>query len=418
MFTLFEDGPEYRQRQATPFRPTKLTLEQVRAVIPQEAFQKSTSKAMHYVIRDIICAVLVYKLSFYIDPLSKQVATKYGFPPILASAFSWCLWAIWGYCQGITLTSWWVLAHEAGHGNLFPSKIMNHLVGFPLHTFLLVPYFSWRSTHLAHHKATASVEKDQHFIPKTRSEYNLPDEATAQPIDYHEIFEETPIYTLLRMIFMQALGLHAYFLTNIMGSPRYPPGTNHYNPSSALFTPKERTGIILSDIGLAIMTLVFASWTAKVGYVNLFRLYIVPWLWTNHWIVMITYLHHSDPTIAHYRGAEWSFLRGALSTVDRPLLGWVGRFFFHNISHDHIAHHVAVNVPFYNGPEVTARLREVLKEDYNYDSTNTFRALYRTFTQCIFIEDNDGIVLYKNRQGKAARTLASPEAQNQAQEAQ
>lgn len=59
---------------------------------------------------------------------------------------------------------------------------------------------------------------------------------------------------------------------------------------------------------------------------------------SNHWIVMLTYLHHSDPTIAHYRNKQWSFLRGAISTVDRPLLGWAGRFFLHNVSHDHVCH--------------------------------------------------------------------------------
>ena len=48
--------------------------------------------------------------------------------------------------------------------------------------------------------------------------------------------------------------------------------------------------------------------------------------------VMITFLHHSDPTIPHFRKEEWSFLRGAASTVDRPTLGWIGRFFFHNVS--------------------------------------------------------------------------------------
>lgn len=46
---------------------------------------------------------------------------------------------------------------------------------------------------------------------------------------------------------------------------------------------------------------------------------------------MFTYLHHSDPTIPHYRKEEWSFLRGATATVDRPLLGWMGRFFLHNV---------------------------------------------------------------------------------------
>jgi len=52
---------------------------------------------------------------------------------------------------------------------------------------------------------------------------------------------------------------------------------------------------------------------------------------------MLTYLHHSDPTIPHYRKKEWTFLRGALATVDRPLLGWVGRYFLHNVSHDHVS---------------------------------------------------------------------------------
>jgi fatty acid desaturase len=52
----------------------------------------------------------------------------------------------------------------------------------------------------------------------------------------------------------------------------------------------------------------------------------------NHWIVMLTFLHHSDLTIPHYRAGEWNWLRGALTTVDRPFLGWIGRFFFHNVS--------------------------------------------------------------------------------------
>jgi omega-6 fatty acid desaturase (delta-12 desaturase) len=37
---------------------------------------------------------------------------------------------------------------------------------------------------------------------------------------------------------------------------------------------------------------------------------------------------------------------------------------------------------------------------------NTLRALYRTFTQCCFIEDDGDIVFYKNRDGKVKRALA------------
>ena len=100
---------------------------------------------------------------------------------------------------------------------------------------------------------------------------------------------------------------------------------------------------------------------------------------------MLTFLHHSDPALPHYRGKAWSFVRGAVATVDRPLLGWMGRFFLHNVSHDHVAHHLFSNIPFCessspfchilsssatdNQPYVTEAIKTVLKDDYNYDST-------------------------------------------------
>jgi fatty acid desaturase len=55
---------------------------------------------------------------------------------------------------------------------------------------------------------------------------------------------------------------------------------------------------------------------------------------------MITYLHHTDPTLPHYRGKEWNYQRGAAATVDRNFLGWQGRFFIHDVCHYHVIHHV------------------------------------------------------------------------------
>lgn len=75
-------------------------------------------------------------------------------------------------------------------------------------------------------KATSSVERDENYVPRTRTDYGLPSAHKAQARDYHEIFEETPIYTLLRMLAMQALGWQFYLFTNAMGSPSYPKGTN------------------------------------------------------------------------------------------------------------------------------------------------------------------------------------------------
>ncbi|KAF5313871.1 hypothetical protein D9619_013113 [Psilocybe cf. subviscida] len=407
MFSLFRDGPEYLERLNTPFKPTNVTLQEVHAVIPKHLHKRNTLKALAYAARDIICAVVVYKLGWMIDGFAQSLVADYGLSTTVGSAVKWSLWALYWHWQGVILAGWWCMAHEAGHGSLSDYSWVNHFVGYTMHTAILVPYYAWRSSHHAHHKATMSMERDENFVPRTRSEYGLPSESAAHIADYHEIFEETPIYTLGRMIFMQALGWQYYLFTNAMGSPMYPPGTNHFQPSSPLFKPHERNGIIASNIGLSIMSTILVLWTREVGVTNFLKLYFVPYILANHWIVMLTYLHHSDPTIAHYRNKQWSFLRGAVSTVDRPLLGWAGRFFLHNVSHDHVAHHLFSSIPFYNQPLVTEAIKKVLKDDHNYDSSNTFRALYRTFTQCCFIEDDGDIIFYKNKDGKAQRVLAA-----------
>jgi len=42
-------------------------------------------------------------------------------------------------------------------------------------------------------------------------------------------------------------------------------------------------------------------------------------------------------------------MKGAAATVDRPFLGWQGKFFLHHISHDHVVvslnlQHIAVSL--------------------------------------------------------------------------
>jgi fatty acid desaturase len=125
----------------------------------------------------------------------------------------------------------------------------------------------------------------------------------------------------------------------------------HFRPSSMLFKPSEYHLVIVSDVGLIFMAYLLYLFTRLYGYNQLAAHYIIPYLvrklaissfhcslrlysdqLANHWIIMLTYLQHTDPTIPHYRGKAWSFVRGALATVDRPFMGWIGRFFLHNVS--------------------------------------------------------------------------------------
>ncbi|KAJ6474926.1 hypothetical protein C8R45DRAFT_793746, partial [Mycena sanguinolenta] len=60
-----------------------------------------------------------------------------------------------------------------------------------------------------------------------------------------------------------------------------------------------------------------------------------------------------------------------------------------------------------NQPLVTEHLKAVLKDHYNYDPTPCFRALYRSFTECAFVEDGEDIIFYKNMKGESDRFLAT-----------
>ncbi|TFK67567.1 hypothetical protein BDN72DRAFT_879552 [Pluteus cervinus] len=403
----FTNGPEYNARLKKPFAPPTVTLKDVHNAVPKDLLKRNPLKATAYVLRDITFTLLLFKFAASITPWEQGNFGGYIPSGWLRSLVTSVLWLAYWWFQGLVWAGLFCLGHDAGHGSLYENKTLNNLIGFTLHTWLLIPYYSWRSTHHAHHKATSSMERDENYVPYLRSDFNLPPQNQATRLDYTEVFEETPIYTLVRMFIMQGLGWWVYLMKNTMGSKMYPPGTNHFDPNSPLFKPDQRNSIIISNVALTFMSVLLF----KAGSNFVLWYYLVPYLLTNHClrvrrIVMFTFLHHSDPTIPHYRKSEWSFLRGAAATVDRPLLGWMGRFFFHNISHDHVAHHFFIQAPFYNGPEITKAIKPVLKDAYNYDSTPTFYALYRSFTQCLFVEEEGDIIFYKNKHGVAAREVA------------
>ena len=92
----------------------------------------------------------------------------------------------------------------------------------------------------------------------------------------------------------------------------------------------------------------YALWqaSARWGAGTVLRLYGAPWLLVSHWFVALTYLQHTDAAIPRYRRAQWTFARGAASTIDRDFLGAWGRFFLHGAAHYHVVHHFFPKLPF------------------------------------------------------------------------
>jgi omega-6 fatty acid desaturase (delta-12 desaturase) len=160
-----------------------------------------------------------------------------------------------------------------------------------------------------------------------------------------ELTEDSPFVTLGRILLQQLLGFPWYLLTNITaarGSLQREQsnsflGNSHFLPTSNLFRPNEASSIIISDLG--IIAMVLTLWHCSSAGLPMILLYVQPWVWVNHWIVAITYLHHTHPNLPKYENEAWTFLRGATATMDRDF-GWTGRYLFHGIIEYHVIHHL------------------------------------------------------------------------------
>ena len=165
----------------------------------------------------------------------------------------------------------------------------------------------------------------------------------------------------------QLVGWPMYLLWNASGQSHYPKMTNHFRPSSVIFAPHQHNQIVISDVGVLLWIGALVYWSITRGFLEMARIYGVPYLWVNHWLVLITFLQHTDPYLPHYRGSAFNFQRGALSTLDRSLLagagpffGWLGGVLTHGISETHVLHHVSSKIPHYNAWEASDALRKRL----------------------------------------------------------
>ncbi|KAF2006179.1 hypothetical protein P154DRAFT_517856 [Amniculicola lignicola CBS 123094] len=399
------------------------TIKQIRDAIPTHCFERSGAKGLYYVARDVASlAATFYLFHNYVTPQNiPSTAVRAG------------LWAAYTFVQGLFGTGLWVLAHECGHQSFSPSKTLNDTVGWLAHSSLLVPYFSWKISHGKHHKATGHMERDMVFVPKTRAEY-----ASRVGKFVHELTElteETPIATALHMIFQQLGGWPMYLIANVTGHnyhERQPEGkgkgkmngfgngVNHFMPSSPLYERKDEKLIILSDIGLAITASVLIYVGKNFGWTNLLVWYFVPYLWVNHWLVAITFLQHTDPTLPHYDAHTWTYTRGAAATIDREF-GFIGRTLLHGIIETHVLHHYVSTIPFYNADEASDAIKKVMGKHYRSDteggSLGFIKAMYKSARWCQWVEPSEtaegegkGVLFFRNRNGLGTKPtkLAAP----------
>lgn len=409
------------QEQVT-FVVPDLTVKDLLSVIPPHCFKRSALRSSLYIFGDLAVIYALYRATIFAEPFitPEHIALPH---PALYTFARVALWALYGFAAGLPATGIWVIAHECGHQAFSESKFINNVVGWILHSSLGVPYHSWRITHAKHHASTAHLTNDQVFVPKTRSQLGLPalnpsgedlhGSSVAEEVQKElvEALGDSPIAAAWGCITYCVVGWPMYLLTNASGQKRYPKGTSHFVPKPPLFAPHQHGQVLVSALGVFIWAAALIAWTYYRSFAEVFRVYLVPYLWVNHWLILITFLQHTDPLLPHYRAGAFTFPRGALATFDRNLLGglgsigaWIGAVTTHGISETHVLHHVSSKIPHYNAWEASDALHKRLREA-GYDlkgAPGGWGEMVRVMRECRFVEDQGDVVFYKNAKGLAA----------------
>lgn len=331
------------------------SIVEIKAAIPGHCFKPDLLTSFYYVLKDVILVCVVYALMFYLE----RTLPWHTFI---------VLWPLYYFVQGTNLTAIFVLGHDCGHDSFSRYDVVNDVMGNLLHAFLLTPFYPWKLSHRNHHKNTGNFDKDEVFYPKRESEYD-----GGQHV---ELF---------------GLGF-AWYVYLVLG---YSPRTIcHFNPYTDMFL-KHVTACyisILLDAGWAYCLYYYAS---VFGVMSLINYYFIPLTVFATYMVVITFLHHTDVNVPWFSDDTWSFVKGQLSSIDRHygfVHGWI-----HNIG-THQIHHLFTKVPHYHLQEATAHFRKAFPELVRVKDDPifpTYVKMFRKFTKQFVISDDTKVHVFK-----------------------
>nr|WDW26433.1 delta(12)-fatty acid conjugase [Momordica charantia] len=353
-------GPGERITHARP----PFSISQIKKAIPPHCFQRSLRRSFSYLLSDIALVSAFY-----------YVADTY-FHRLPHPLLHYLAWPVYWFCQGAVLTGMWGIAHDCGHHAFSDYQLVDDVVGFLIHSLVFVPYFSFKISHRRHHSNTSSVDRDEVFVPKPKAKMPW----------YFKYLTNPPARVFIIFITL-TLGWPMYLTFNISGR-YYGRFTSHFDPNSPIFSPKERVLVHISNAGLVATGYLLYRIAMAKGVGWLIRLYGVPLIVLNACVVLITALQHTHPSFPYYDSTEWDWLRGNLVTVDRdygPIMNRV----FHHITDTHVVHHLFPSMPHYNGKEATVAAKRILGEYYQFDGTPIWKAAWREFRECVYVEPDE-----------------------------
>jgi len=334
-------------------RTTELpfTLQDLKAAIPAHCFEPSVWKSLSYFFLDISIIAGLYAIAYFLD--------------------SWLFFPIFWLMQGTMFWALFVVGHDCGHGSFSKLKWLNNVIGHLSHIPILVPYHGWRISHRTHHANTGNIETDESWYPIAQAKY-----------------EQMPWYEKLFRFYLPLLAYPIYLFRRSPGRQG-----SHFLPNSPLFRPSEKWDVVTSSV-LWVLMVGFLGWlTYQFGWLFLVKYYLVPYVIFVMWLDLVTFLHHTEPDIPWYRGDDWYFLKGALSTIDRDY------GFINPIHHDigtNVAHHIFLNMPHYHLKTATEAIKPVLGDYYRQSNEPIWKSFVRSYWTCHFVPDRGSKVYYQS----------------------
>jgi len=364
------------------------SLKEFKDVIPDHYFKSNTKLSLRYLLQSALIQLLVVAIGLCIPFTSKMTP----------------IWIIYSLLSGTTAMGFWVIAHECGHGAFSKNKTLETITGYLLHSFLLVPYFSWQRSHAVHHRFTNNITNGETHVPLViKGDGVLEKVGGEKELNFSNSLGKQN-YGILQLILHLIFGWPAYLLTGSTGGIKY--GTsNHFWPikpfSKALWPSIWTKKVWISDIGVALTLMCIFYFVFKYGLFPVIALYFGPLLIVNCWLVVYTWLHHTDSDVPHLSNTEFSFMRGAFLSIDRPY-GNVLNFLHHNIGSSHVVHHVCPTIPHYYAKKATVLIKKKFKKAYLFNPDPIHKALWNVATNCVAVksEINKGRYIWQSSLNK------------------
>ena len=367
----------------SPSAPTYPSKAELLACLPSELTRINPIKAWGSLAMSLGLSVLAYGMGTLI-PLQLSAAP---------------LWLLYALVTGTVAGGCWVIAHECGHRAFHPNPRIEAVVGFVLHSLLLVPYFSWQRSHAVHHANCNHLEGGETHVPPRSTSSSGRFVTGVRELLGQRLFGLISLFTHL------VLGWPLYLLIGVAGGEAYGAPTSHFTTAALfrkgsrhLFPDSCRRLMLVSNIGLLAMVAALVMASIHFSPARVLLVYGLPYLVINAWLVGYTWLQHTDIDIPHFSSNDWNWAKGALQTVDRPY-GPLLNLLHHGIGSTHVCHHINPRIPHYNAWQASALLKQRFPDLVRYDPTPIHLALWRVATRCSVVSQRgvDGGFFYQPR---------------------